>query len=109
MDSGSFTVLCSFDNNLQISQTGGLQPIISSSDFTEQGFGTYTVSMDVMDSSYTNAVTSFPMEISLSDFLYFRLRVQSSDSQLDLFAARCYATPLPSSSSAPQYEFMKEE
>ena len=50
------------------------------------------MSLEITDSTYAVPQIAFPIEVELTDTLFFKLAVDSTATQLDISASACYAT-----------------
>lgn len=78
--------------------------------FSKKGLGRFVLELKIFpNSSYQNEFRRFPAVVYLRDVLFVKLRVDTRDRRLEVFATYCFASPDPDpfKKGVPRYIFIR--
>ena len=79
--------------------------------FTQRGFGTFTLQFEFFESSTFSLAkdpSTYPLEFDLGDMMYMQIQSFTSVPNTVLFAESCTATPSDDPNSASKYPIIKD-
>ncbi|XP_078670459.1 oncoprotein-induced transcript 3 protein-like [Branchiostoma floridae x Branchiostoma belcheri] len=100
---------CKYEREEDVSAQ--FMPIPGGLEFTEVGFGTLSIRLDMFHSQHylqPYTVTEYPVHKSLRDNLYFQLQVEGHSQRLSILALSCKATMSPNKDDALQYALIDD-
>ncbi|XP_019635462.1 PREDICTED: uncharacterized protein LOC109478376 [Branchiostoma belcheri] len=95
---------CKYEREEDVSAQ--FMPIPGGLEFTEVGFGTLSIRLDMFHSQHylqPYTVNEYPVHKSLRDNMYFQLQVEGHSQHLSILALSCKATMSPNKNDALQY------
>ncbi|XP_078673839.1 uncharacterized protein LOC144912443 isoform X1 [Branchiostoma floridae x Branchiostoma belcheri] len=97
-------VTCRYPVDLSVSLTGGINPVVTTEEFTVEGSGEFRVSMGLFQSPTFGTAYSTTPSITLEDNLYVGLNLQGvSHAELVLRLRNCWATPSNNAEDPTRY------
>ncbi|KAI8485362.1 hypothetical protein Bbelb_369260 [Branchiostoma belcheri] len=97
-------VTCRYPVDLSVSLTGGINPVVTTEEFTVEGSGEFRVSMGLFQSPTFGTAYSTTPSITLEDNLYVGLNLQGvSHAELVLRLRNCWATPTNNAEDPTRY------
>jgi hypothetical protein len=73
------------------------------------GEGAFSTFLFLYDNNrFDNPVQSFPVEVTLGDWVYAGVVLSSTDPNLKVIVPRCWTTPEEDKSSTPQYDLIND-